>query len=685
MTTKSASKPKTTKTRKPKTTKTSKAPAAQTKDVNSNGKRTEGGVFTVPLSALTADPINPRKDREDPCPMLCASIASKGLLQNLGIRRPDETDSTYYVTYGRRRLTALKALAKAGTIPETYPVPCRMAEGDDAEIFDAQIAENICRKAMHPMDEFEAFYHLHTLGWDADRIASHYGTTARVIKDRLALGGAAESIRQSYRDGYISLEIVKSYAGCPDTARQERVFRDLFGSPDRTNTHAVHRALYQSAVDSEDDLARFVGLDAYEAAGGSIERDLLSDEVRLTDIDLLARLRDDAMRKAVDELLGQGWKWAEASDQPIHALRRGMRRIEGTAVEKTEAEKSRLLELEAKLEELENAHLAEAVLEFEAFSAEYDALCSVEYTFTAEEKAISGCFAVLEGDTLFIYSAFVRPQDEPKPEVQTEAERVVTIADMARADDATDTAAPQLAATQTTAATGIANRHDRNMETNLANYRALTLRALLIERPETACRLAEFNLCAQIFNDAQPDFFGSEMMVHEPVLSTTSRDLDHMPAMARIEAARDALRTDVFDHESFRDGFAAFLALERNEREALIAFAYASTLSESADNAGGLEDLATTWDVEYRDYYTPTSANYFSKVSKPVLLEALDECLGRNTRLQFVANNARKSDVVDTITDIFDGKRTISEEAAEHARRWVPIGFRFDDMEASDT
>ena len=60
-------------------------------------------------------------------------------------------------------------------------------------------------------------------------------------------------------------------------------------------------------------IARFVGVDAYEAAGGTVMRDLFADEhehgVWFEDPVLLEKLATDKLQAAADELATR-WKWA---------------------------------------------------------------------------------------------------------------------------------------------------------------------------------------------------------------------------------------------------------------------------------------------------------------------------------------------------------------------------------------
>ncbi|WP_026616842.1 hypothetical protein [Ensifer aridi] len=76
-------------------------------------------------------------------------------------------------------------------------------------------------------------------------------------------------------------------------------------------------------------LARFVGLETYEAAGGAIVRDLFGEDsgTFLTDQPLLTRLAMDALEQAEAPLTTEGWKWVETSLEASTPYSGGYERI----------------------------------------------------------------------------------------------------------------------------------------------------------------------------------------------------------------------------------------------------------------------------------------------------------------------------------------------------------------------
>src|ERR1700733_11953869 len=77
-----------------------------------------------------------------------ASILSHGLLDNLIVTEAD--DGMYDVIGGERRLVAMQALIKEGSLPKGHSVPCLIVDAANAS--ELSLAENTVREAMHPAD-----------------------------------------------------------------------------------------------------------------------------------------------------------------------------------------------------------------------------------------------------------------------------------------------------------------------------------------------------------------------------------------------------------------------------------------------------------------------------------------------------------------------------------------------------
>lgn len=262
----------------------------------------------VPVAKLLVHASNVRRtDKRADIDALAASIAAHGLLQNLSVVRTD--DGRYAVVAGARRLAALRLLVKQGRLARDFAVPCTVVQPDISA--EASLAENVQRLAMNPMDEMEAFARLVDAGLTPDAVAERFGATVRHVEQRLALARLSPKIRDAYRKGELTLDVARAFCLTEDTDAQERLFRQL--AKPITHALSIRNALSGGRTPVSDRLARFVGVDVYEAAGGRVARDLFEDSVAfLEDGALLQRLAADRIEGLREALQAEGWGWVDA-------------------------------------------------------------------------------------------------------------------------------------------------------------------------------------------------------------------------------------------------------------------------------------------------------------------------------------------------------------------------------------
>lgn len=263
----------------------------------------------IPLSQLKPSPKNVRKSGGIPIYKLANSIAAHGLLQNLVV---SPNGSGYHVEAGARRLQAMLELVKSGRLQADHPVPCQVVEpGTSAH--EASLAENIAREAMHPVDEFLAFKQLAEEGHDAEAIADRFGSTPKHIKQRLKLGNLSPKLLEEYRAGKATLEQMQVLTLVDDHKLQEKVWAAGARDQWRRRPEQLRDALTEREVGTDTDLGKFVGVEAYEKAGGVVRKDLfgLSGEAWLTDPKLVRQLAEEKLEKKAAEVRAQGWAWVE--------------------------------------------------------------------------------------------------------------------------------------------------------------------------------------------------------------------------------------------------------------------------------------------------------------------------------------------------------------------------------------
>ena len=142
----------------------------------------------VSLSRLRPSSRNVRRGGGASIPELASSIARVGLLHNLAVVQ--SADGVHFdVVAGRRRLAALKLLAKRRKLPKDFEVPCLLvADGAGRTV---SLTENVQREAMHPADQFEAFAALVAEGKPVEDIAADFGVTPLVVQRRLKLANVS--------------------------------------------------------------------------------------------------------------------------------------------------------------------------------------------------------------------------------------------------------------------------------------------------------------------------------------------------------------------------------------------------------------------------------------------------------------------------------------------------------------
>ena len=155
-------------------------------------------------------------------------------------------------------------------------MPCKIAANGNAQ--ELSLAENDGFLPMNPADEVVAFSDLARSGATVAAIAARFGRTERVVEQRLRLGNAAPELLDAYRADQIDFETLKAFAVTTDHDRQRAVWEHVSSQGYRPSAWQVKRMLTEERVPAGSPMARFVGVAAYEAAGGPVLRDLFADE-----------------------------------------------------------------------------------------------------------------------------------------------------------------------------------------------------------------------------------------------------------------------------------------------------------------------------------------------------------------------------------------------------------------------
>jgi ParB family chromosome partitioning protein len=232
-----------------------------------------------------------------------------------------------------------------------------MVEEGEMDPIEISLLENVMRDDMHPADQFEAFARLHQdgQGLGIEEITARFGVSAHTVRQRLRLSAVSPRLLQAYRDEALSLDEVMAFAVTGDQAEQERVHEQL--QDWQRNPDTIRRLLTHSLVPATDRKVIFVGLDAYTAAGGTVQRDLFSEDRGgwITDAALLERLVAEHLEQAAETVRAEGWKWVAIGLQAPEACWR-LRRIMAQEVPLSDTDVARRLELTARYDALAEQH-----------------------------------------------------------------------------------------------------------------------------------------------------------------------------------------------------------------------------------------------------------------------------------------------------------------------------------------
>lgn len=234
-------------------------------------------ITTVSLKELKPSKRNLRTVGTDDIDDLVSSIKAEGLLQSLVVI---PSGKGYEVVAGSRRLAALKQLKWK------EPVPVRIIDAENAEA--ASLSENFIRRGFDPLELWEAIVATKNVsGMTQKELADRLNQPVDAIRRALRLGDVHPDIREAFRKGELREDALKAFAASPDKEVQKRVFDEM----DTYWPQDIRKAL-GFAFDVKRHL-EFVGVDAYKAAGGKVERDLFGDNLGVSDRALLLEMVED--------------------------------------------------------------------------------------------------------------------------------------------------------------------------------------------------------------------------------------------------------------------------------------------------------------------------------------------------------------------------------------------------------
>ena len=613
----------------------------------------------IPFNKLVLSQSNVRRVKagasiED----LAEDIARRGLLQSLNVRPQFDAEGretgTFEVPAGGRRYQALALLVKQKRLSKTAPVPCIVQAGADTiPAEEDSLAENVQRAPLHPLDQFRAFQALREKGRTEEEIAAAFFVSAAVVRQRLRLASVSPVLLDVYAEDGMSLDQLMAFTISSDHARQEQVWEALQRSWSK-EPYQIRRLLTEKAVRASDRRARFVGIEAYEQAGGIVLRDLFQgdDGGWLQDVALLERLVAEKLKAEADAVAAEGWKWIEAAAEFSYGHTRGLRRLQGEAAVLTEeerqakeaalAEYDRLTADYDGIEELPDA-AGQRFAELEEVLEAFDHRLAV---FPPDGIARAGIFISIGSDgSLVVDRGYVRPEDEAplEPETPTAEDGEPAPEDIRQPPSITVAGTP---ADPDEEEEDVLKPLPDRLVVELTAHRTLALQDAVANSPHAALTALLHRLATDSFG------YGGhtaclEASVREVYLPVQSGDLKDSAVARAIDERHEAWKAElpIDDDQALWDRLDT---LDDASRLALLAHCLSrgvNALHAKADRYGGsvtaqgvtrrlaqADRLARAVGLDMAEAgWVPTVDNYLGRVSKRRILDAVREAKGEQS------------------------------------------------------
>ena len=630
----------------------------------------------IPFNKLVLSQANVRRIKAGvSIEELAEDIARRTLLQSLTVRPVLDDDGTetgmFEIPAGGRRYRALELLVKQKRLNRTAPIPCVVRIDGLAE--EDSLAENVQRAPLHPLDQFRAFLSLRDKGMSEEEIAAAFFVSVQVVKQRLKLASVAPKLLETYAEDGMTLDQLMAFTVNSDHERQEQVWDALQRSHNK-EAYYIRRLLTEGAVRASDKRAQFVGIEAYEASGGAVMRDLFQqdDGGWLQDPVLLDRLVAEKLEREAEAVRAEGWKWVEVATDFPYGHTYGLRHIAGEPVAMSDEEVATAESLLAEYERLEQAHAEADELPEEVD----DRLGEIETALVAlddrpvkhdpEEIARAGVFISIDSSgALRVERGYVRPEDEPAvPQSEPTPDRADSDNVEAGTVEHVDAVGSDSVADDDPEEDDGPRAIPDRLMTELTAYRTLALRDALAQDPDVAHLAALHALCLKLFYryttesclevDVKSVVFGSQAPGLNDTAIAKAVDERHRRWSEQLprEAGDlwDALL--VFDPDNRHALFAHCVALSVNAvhetwNRRPRALAHADRLAEAV----GLDIAAAGW--------SPTVENYLGRVTKARILHAV--CEAKSEQAAQLIGHLKKGEMAERAQELIAGSGWLPE------------------------
>ena len=587
-------------------------------------------VEMLPLSKLAMSQLKVRKTEPDPAKLqeLADSIKAVGVLQNLIVHLlPDGLLGT---AAGGRRFRALNILLNAGMIAADYAVPVKTVSEEMAKIVSA--TENFQHEEMHPADQIAVFGDMNREGKTAAQIAGVLGYSTKHVQKCLRLAGMAPALLAELAEDKINVDQLQALSASEDHERQLSVWQNAFGY--YRNPKELREAVLKGEVAAEGNrLLDFVGREAYEQAGGGFRYDLFSDEGFISDTVLL----DTVTRQKLTDIAAgiaqaEGWSWSEGRTEGVNTYGEDAARyllLNQPAGELTSEERARFDSLEKQLETLseqdDDADADHDALELaaDACQAEMDAIEDVAKirAWDADVRAHGGVVVSLLRGALSVRRGVMLRADLPEIIAEDKIGVNQHLSSIRTEGSEEGSAQPQ------------AKPLSAALVKSLSSERTLAVQAALAAQPQMALVIFVHDCLKSTFDHRSCVVSTLKVSLH----AHTGNLLDNAPtandglAMQHLNAMHEVWQAQL--PENWHESWDWLLTWDTQQLISVMGYCLAKTLNGASerlshkDSKAGkeLEPVEAMLGFTLRDWWLPTKANFFGRISKEQISDSLSQ------------------------------------------------------------
>ncbi len=171
----------------------------------------------VPVEQMHPSPFQPRQDwDEEALQSLADSIAEKGVLQPILVRRDPSDSSLYEIIAGERRW-------RAAQIAQLHQVPVIIKELTDADSLEIAIIENIQREDLSAIEEAEGYKRLiDEFEYTQEIMAKQLGKSRSHVTNMMRLLNLPISVQKMIRVGDLSAGAARTLVTVDDPEKLAR-------------------------------------------------------------------------------------------------------------------------------------------------------------------------------------------------------------------------------------------------------------------------------------------------------------------------------------------------------------------------------------------------------------------------------------------------------------------------------